>query len=97
VETSREVSLVISFLLLAIERQLTKKSQVSKSAALAGQLSINVAARSPAAVLASASRIAAQRGRDAGSWKLRHGRAPEKAGRPLRRRADCKVTCRGIR
>jgi hypothetical protein len=32
-----------------------------------------------------------------GSWKLRHGRAPDKAGRPLRRLADCKVTCRGIR
>jgi hypothetical protein len=77
VETSSQGSLVISFLLLAIERQLTKKSQVSKSAALAGQLSINVAARSAAAALASACRIAAQRGRDAGSWKLRHGRAPE--------------------
>jgi hypothetical protein len=36
------------------------------------------AARSPAAALANASRIAAQRGRDAGSWKLRHGRAPDK-------------------
>ena len=29
------------------------------------------------AVLASASRFAAQRGRDAGSWELRCGRAPE--------------------
>ena len=86
-ETSRQGSLVISLLLLTIERQLTKKSQVSKSAALAGQLSINVAARSPAA-LASASRVAAQRGRDAGSWKLRHAWAPEK---PDGRCADSRI------
>jgi hypothetical protein len=41
-----------------------------------------------AAALASASRIAAQRGRDAGSWKLRHGRAPEK---PDGRCADSRI------
>jgi hypothetical protein len=34
--------------------------------------------RPPAAALASASRIAARRGGDAGSWKLRHGRAADK-------------------
>ena len=35
-----------------------------------------------------ASRIAAQRGRDAGSWKLRHGRAPDK---PDGRCADSRI------
>lgn len=33
-------------------------------------------------------RIAAQRGRDAGSWKLRHGRAPDK---PDGRCADSRI------
>jgi len=44
--------------------------------------------RSPAAALANASRIAAQRGQDAGSWKLRYGRAPEK---PDGRCADSRI------
>jgi hypothetical protein len=39
-------------------------------------------------VLANASRIAAQRGREAGSWKLRHGRAPDK---PDGRCADSRI------
>ena len=38
--------------------------------------------------LANASRIAAQCGRDAGSWKLRHGRAPEE---PDGRYADSRI------